>query len=262
VLPAVLAVLALAPLALLVLGSLRRLGLPPPQGLELVPADPSLESYRALPAVVPVWTYLRNSVIVAAIAVPLAVVVSSLAGFAIRVASSRAKRAAVVATVAMLLVPVTAVWATRFEVYRLAHVTDTLVPLIAPALASPFLVLIYVWAFHRIPLAQLQVASLDGAGPWRMWWRVGLPQVRPATYAVAAIAFTFFWSDVIDPLLYVDSQSLQTLPLGLHFLKLLRPTDFPILLAGSVVATLPIVLVLLIAHRAFLSDRALPGGPG
>ncbi len=250
------ALLFASPLVLMVSGSLRGRGLPAPRGVEVWPAEPTLEAYRALGQVLPLTTYLRNSLLEAALAVPLTVLVASLAGFGIRLLSRRARRLAIGVAVVAMLVPVTAVWATRFELFRLVGAVDTFVPLVGLALmgTSPFLVLIYAWAFHGLPDEQLEAAALDGAGPLRMWWSIAMPQARAATLAVVVLAFTFHWSNFIDPLLYLNSQSRFTAPLGLRLLQQLNPTDWPLLLAGAVLTTIPVVLVFAVGQRAFLHD--------
>lgn len=244
------------PLWAMLVGSLRGRGVPPPRGVELVPANPGLGAYRALGEVLPLATYARNSIIVVALAVPLTVLVASLAGFGIRLLPPRRRAVAVALTIAAMLVPVTAVWATRFELFRLVGAVDTFVPLVALALigTNPFLVLVYAWAFHALPEEQLEAAALDGAGTVRQWWHVALPQARAATLAVIVLSFTFHWSNFIDPLLYLNSQSRFTGPLGLRLLQQLNPTDWPLLLAGSVLMTLPVVLVFAIGQRSFLHD--------
>jgi multiple sugar transport system permease protein len=259
VIPGLLALLFLLPLLYLVLGSLRARGLAPPRGLELIPEGAGLGAYRSLYDLLPVTTYLRNSVIVVAVAVPVTVLVASLAGFGIRMLRPRTRRWAIGATLVVMMVPVTAVWATRFELFRLAGIIDTLVPLVAPALlaTNPFLVLVYVWAFSRIADEHFEAAVLEGSGGLRMWWSVGMPQVRTATLAVVVLAFTFHWSNFIDPLLYLNSQGNFTLPIGLDVLRLLNPTDWPLLLAGGVVVALPVVAVLLVGQRFFLSDEGI-----
>ncbi len=263
-LPALVATVFALPLWFLVSGSLRPVGLPPPAGVELLPPSPTLDNYTRLPQLVPLGTYLRNSAIVVALAVPLTVLVASWAGFGIRMLGRRGRRLAVGASLAVLLVPVTAVWATRFEVFRLLGAIDSHVPLVAPALAAttPFYVLVYAYSFGGVSDGQLAAARLEGASAWRIWRSVAMPQVGPATLAVAVLAFTFHWSNFIDALLYLKRAELFTLPLGLRFLQLLNPTDFPLLMAGSVVVTLPTVAVFLLAQRLFLDDpaAALRGG--
>ncbi|MBW3619211.1 MAG: carbohydrate ABC transporter permease [Actinobacteria bacterium] len=256
---AAVALLYASPLLLMVSGSLRGRGLPPPRGVEILPGSPTLDAYATIAEVLPLATYGRNSLVVAALAVPLTVLVGSLAGFGIRLLPPRATRWALAATVGALLVPVTAVWATRFELFRLAGAVDTFVPLVGLALVatSPFLVLVYAFAFWQLPDEQLEAAALDGAGPLRLWWSIGLPQARAATLAVVVLAFTFHWSNFIDPLLYLNRQSLFTAPLGLRLLQQLNPTDWPLLMAGAVLTTLPPVAVFLLGQRAFLGDEGL-----
>lgn len=259
VLPALAALLFAAPLWFMVAGSLRAPGLAPPQGVELLPQDPQLTSYVRLPQLIPLWTYVRNSVAVVAIAVPLTLVVAALAGYGLRLLGQRARRIAVIICLVVMVIPVTAVWATRFEVFQLAGTVDTYIPLVSTALlaTNPFYALIYLWAFSGISDSQLEAARLEGAREWRIWRTVALPQSRAATLAVAVLAFTFHWGNFIDALLYLNSQDLFTLPLGLRFLQLLNPTDFPLLLAGSVVVTVPAVAVFLVAQRVLLSDDPL-----
>jgi multiple sugar transport system permease protein len=252
----VVAAVFLLPLVVMVTGSLRPVGVPPASGLELIPRHATLESYARLAELVPLWAWLANSAVVVAVAVPVTVVVASWAAFGIRLLSRRTRRVAIVALVALLFVPATALWATRFEVYRALGVLDTLIPLMAPALAAstPFFVLIFVWSFTGLPDSQLAAARLEGASVWQLWRRVVMPQARPATLAVAVLAFGAFWSNFLDPLLYIHNQAAYTLPLGLRLLQLLNPTEWPLMAAAIVVATLPAIAVFLLAHRLFLDD--------
>ena len=258
VVPAVFALFFVAPLLFMVLGSLRPSGLPPPVGVEVVPPNPTLESYARVRAQFPNGgsTFFGNSLVVVAVAVPLTILVASLAGFGIRLLPPPSRRRAILLTVVLLLIPVTAVWATRFQLFRMAGVVETYVPLIAPALAAtnPFYVLIYAWAFAQVPDDQLDAARLEGASALTMWRRVALPQVRAATLAVAVLAFTFHWSNFIDPLLYVHRIDRYTLPLGARFLQQFNPTDWPLMLAGAVLLTLPVVGALLLAQRLLFDD--------
>ncbi len=242
------------PLAFIVLGSLRGRGVPPPVGLEVLPAEPSLASWRAVFDLLPIGLYARNSALVALVAVPLTVAVASLAGFGIRLLRPRLRRAAVLGVIGVLLVPSSAVWATRLEVYRFLGIADTLAALVAPALlaTTPFFVLFYVWAFVQLDDEVLDAGVLDGAGPLRLWWSVGLPNAHAATAAVATLAFAFHWGNFLDPLLYVPDPGLTTLPLGLSLLQQLNPTDFPLLLAGAAIVAIPPVVVLLLGQRHFL----------
>ena len=259
VVPAVaVAVFFALPLWFMVAGSLRAVGQPPAVGLEALLPGATLDSYTRLPQLLPLGLYLRNSLLVTSIAVPLTVLTASMAGFAIRMSTPRRRQVLVIASVAALMIPVTAVWATRFELFRLAGIIDTQVPLIVPAVAatSPFFVLIYAWAFAGISNSQFEAARLEGTGAWRLYWRIAMPQAKAATLAVGVLAFAVHWGNFIDALLYLQSQDQLTLPMGIRLLQLLNPTDWPLLMAGCVIMTVPSVLVFLFAQRLFLDDPA------
>lgn len=255
-LPASAAVLFVLPLWFMLAGSLRSAGLPPPTGVELLPSEPTLQAYRDLPRLLPLTDYLRNSAVVVTLAVPLTVLVASWAGYGIRLLPRRGQRAAVAISLAVMTVPPSALWATRFEVYRGTGLLGTLGALVAPALlaTTPFYALIYAWSFAGVPDSQLQAGRLEGASQWRIWRSLAMPQARPATLAVAVLAFTFHWGNFLDALLYLRGQESFTLPLGLQTLLLLNPTQFPLLMAAALLYTLPSVGVFLLAQRLFLDD--------
>src|ERR687895_461535 len=176
-------VVFLPPLLLLVAGSLRQPGLPPPQGPQFVPDPVSAAGYE-----------------------------------------------------------------------RALGLTDTLGALVAPALlgTSPLYPLVYYLAFRALPAELYDACRIEDLSPLRTWWRVALPLVKPVTAAIAALTYVLTWSNFLDPLVYVYDRDLFTLPLALRSLATLDPTNFPIFLAGAVLATAPAIAVFWIAQRRFL----------
>ena len=251
---AVLIVVFLTPVVFMVLGSLRGLGIPPAKGFELVPAGAGLDAYRALGEHIPVWRMLGNSTLVVLVAVPLTVLVASWAGFALAQLPRRPRRLLLGVTLAMLLIPLPLVWVPRFFLYSKLGVLDTLLPVMAPAIAAttPFTVLLTYRAFRRVSPELFEAARAEGASALTTWWRVGMPLVRPTTTAVAAIAFALHWGNYLDALLYVRTSATRTLPLGLSQLAGLDTNDAPVLLAGAVVLTLPPLLLLAGVQRTLL----------
>ncbi len=245
------ALLFVFPLVLMVTGSLREPGLPPPRGPELLPDPVTLAGYDQAFELVDLGRYAANSLLVAALAVPLAVLVASWAGFAISQLPPRLARFVLVLSFVALMVPTTALLVPRFAVFRTLGLVDTYVPLVAPALLgmSPFYVVLYWWSFRRLPQELFDAARVDGAGPFRLWLRVAMPLVRPATATVAALAFVVCWANFLDPLLYIFDEDKYTLPLGLRSLAALGRQDLPVLLAGATLATVPIVIALVPLHR-------------
>ncbi len=244
----------LAPLVFLTLGSLRRLGSPPPDGIELIPRGASFEAFGRISEFIPLGTLIRNSVVVLVVAVPLTVVVASWAGFAIAQLPDRTRRIALVFTVATLMVPPTALWIPRFVIYRHLGLLDTLGPLIAPALAAttPFTVLLAYRAFRRVPPELWEAARSEGAGAFATWRRVGVPLVPATTAAIAAITAAFHWGNYVDALLYTSSPRVRTLARGVPELGIVDSPDLPILLAGAVLLMLPPAVVVVLLNRWLL----------
>ncbi len=252
-----------APLVLMLSGSLRRLGLPPPSGFEVLPRGGfSLSSFERLDDLLPLATLIRNSVLVVLVAVPVTVVVANWAGFALAQLAPRSRRAILGVTVGLLLLPLPMLWVARFIGYVRLGLVDTLVPLMAPALAAttPFTVLLAYRAFRRVPPELFEAARAEGASAIRTWWSVGLPLVTATTTAIAAIAFTVHWGNYLEVLLYVFGRAHETLPLGIGKLAALDPVDLPVMLAGATVITVPPVLGLFLAQRRLLSSVDLPPG--
>lgn len=252
----------LVPIAFLIVGSLRRPGLPPTPGFEWVPDRLYASNYRLLPGLVPIWDYLRNSLIVVVVTVPITVLIASLSGFAIATGTPRARRLLIATSAIAFCVPMSALWVPRFVIFKWLGLTGTLVPLMMPALmaTTPFFVAIYALTYSRLPRSLYDAAQVEGLSTWKIWRKVAWPLGKPATAAVVILAFIFHWSNFVDPLLYLSDESTYTLPLGLRILQTLDPTLHPIFLAGAAVATVPALLAFAVVQRRFFDTTVEVGG--
>jgi multiple sugar transport system permease protein len=250
------------PLLLLVAGSLHEPGRPPSPTPQLIPDPLSTQGYESAVGIGGLFRATVNSLLVAAIAVPVSVLVASLAGFALARLRGRVVGVVVVASLLALMVPATALLVPRFALFRFLQVTDTLAPLVAPALVgtSPLYVLVYFLAFRALPAELYDASRIADVTPLRTWWRVGLPLVRPVTAAVTALTFVLTWSNFLDPLVYLYDRDRFTLPVALRSLSTLDRTDFPVFLAGAVLATIPALVVFGLAQRWFI-HRGVGGTP-
>ena len=260
VVAAILAVVFLVPLYAMVSGSLRPIGVPPPGTLEFLPWPVSFASYAEAFRIVPLAHYIRNSLIVAAISVPVSVVVASWAGFAVARLPRRAALALIAVAVVVILIPAGALVVGRFTIYRTLGITDTLLPLMAPSLlgSSPLFVLLFAWAFRRIDPQLYDIARESGMTPLQTWWHVAMPMSRAVTGAVALLAFVMTWSNFVDPLVYLFDRDLYTVPIGLRTISTVKATDRPAMLAAAVIATAPVVAIFVYLQARFLSgDRGI-----
>jgi multiple sugar transport system permease protein len=120
-------------------------------------------------------------------------------------------------------------------------------------------VLLFYWTFRRVPPDLFETARIEGAGAFTVWRRIRLPLAVPTIVAVAILTFLMYWSDFISPLLYLKSQDLYTLPIGLRQLQQLDRSDWPLLMAASVLVAAPTVAVFTIVQRFFLQENRLAG---
>ncbi len=255
--------LFLLPLVWMLSASLRQPGLPPPRGVEWIPNPIAWSNYAEPFRLLPFGTYALNSLLVTASAVALTLATASWAGLGLLLVPPRCRSVLVALSLVLLLIPPPALWLTRFVLFRELGLINNWGALLVPALggSSPLFVLLFLWTFLRIPAALFEAARLDGAGALTLWSRISLPSARPTLTAVAVLSFLMYWSDFVSPLLYLKSQQLYTLPVGLHQLQQLDRTNWPILLAASVLLSAPAALSFLWAQRHFLQDSRL-GGTG
>lgn len=255
------AALFLLPLVWMASGSLRQPGLPPPRALEWLPTPAAWANYRRIFELLPLGRYLLNSVVVAGLAVPITLLAASWAGFALAQVSTRAQPRLVLLALALLLVPITALWLARMALFNWLGWVDSYAALLAPALmgTSPLFVLLFYWAFRRQPAELVESARLDGAGAFAIWWSVALPLARSTVVAVALLTVLVYWSDFINPLLYLRSQRLYTLPVGVQQLQQHDRGNWPLLMAAAVVMATPAVLLFAAVQRYFLGQDGLVG---
>jgi multiple sugar transport system permease protein len=135
--------------------------------------------------------------------------------------------------------------------------------LIVPNIASPFAIfLLRQYMKSAIPDELIDAARMDGAGHFRIYWRVVMPLCRPALAAVGIFTFQFFWGDLLGPLIFISSTDLFTLPLGLTTFALPNRSAWDLIMAGSVLATLPLIAIFFIFQRQFVRGISISGIKG
>jgi multiple sugar transport system permease protein len=233
--------------------ALHPLGVPLPQKLTLFSAVPTLENFSRVIDLVPIGRYALNSLLVVLLAVPITMVTSSWAGFSMAQLPRASQRRWVVLSLAVLMVPGIALWFTRFLIYKQLGWLDSIWALIAPARMgpSPFYVLMFYRAFRRIPGAIYDAARIDGAGILQTWWLVILPMARPTALGVGLLSFVVYWGDFTNPLLYLDSERLYTLPIALQLLQQMNRSEWSLLMAAVIITTIIPILLFAILQPYF-----------
>jgi multiple sugar transport system permease protein len=252
----IIALVFVLPLMWMVASSLRTPGYPPARGVEWLPHPLAWSNYTEIFDLIPMARYILNSLLVAGVAVLFTLVFGSLAGFGMSQLGSQIRRRLLVLSIGLLLVPLTALWLARFLLFTSLDWIDTYLALWAPAMmgSSPFFILLFYWAFRRLPVELFDAARLEGATPLIAWRQVALPLTRSTITVVAVLTFILYWNDFINPLLYLKSPGLYTLAVGLQQLQQLSRTNWPYLLAGAVVMTLPVIFLFLLVQKQLLAE--------
>ena len=140
---------------------------------------------------------------------------------------------------------------------------NTFKPLWVPAwFGAPFYIFLLRQFFRGVPRELDDAAMIDGAGPFTAYFRVLLPQVRPAVVAVVLFQTVGAWNDFMGPLIYLSDQRLYPLSLGLYAFNVQAGGNFGMMMAGSLLMTLPVVLIFFFAQKYFIQGVTLTGMKG
>lgn len=252
------AILFVLPLYWAIVASLGPTGAPP-ETVQWWPSGFHLENYVEIFQVVPMRRYLANSMFVVSYAVPITLGVASLAGFAMSQLPDGTRQRLVVFSIVLLLIPNAAVWMFRYQLIRWLGLLDTLWALILPAFAAtnPLFVLLFYWAYRRIPQELYDAARLDAASALTIWWALATPLIRPTVVGVLVLSFVYYWSDFTGPVLYIFDTGAYTLPVGLQLINQFGSARYPLIMAAVVFITGPVLGLFLLLQRFFLTDLSL-----
>jgi multiple sugar transport system permease protein len=201
----------------------------------------------------PLVRYMANSAVVATARMAGDVVTASMAGYAFARLRFRGRDKIFFCYLATALVPTQLLLVPRFMYFRELGIYDTLWALILPGMFTVFGTFLMRQYFHGIPGELAESARLDGAGEWRIFWRIYLPLARPAVAALAILAFVLSWNDYETPLVLISSEAHYTVPIGLtNFADEQGGLSPGLAMAGAVSSVVPIVIVFVIMQRRFI----------
>src|SRR5260221_5968009 len=192
-------------------------------------------------------------------------VFDSMAGYALARIHFPGRNLLFAGVVGTMMVPGIVLLIPRYLVYVQLGMVDQYSGLILPGLADAFGIFLMKQFFESIPIDIEEAAFIDGAGRFRMFFTVILPMAVPALTALAIFGFQGAWNDFTGPLISVGAEkSLYTLPLALAFLRGSTGDvlQWDILLAGSVITTIPMAILFFIFQRFFIEGVTYTGIKG
>lgn len=240
--------------------------LSPPEALlrqQYLLSEFSLDNFVETFRVVPFGRFYWNSTVVAVATVTLQILVASLAAFAFARMRFRGRDGLFLLYLATLMIPFQVTMIPNFIlVTRYLDWFNTYQALIFPSAFSVFSTFLLRQYFSGIPLDFDEAARVDGASSWRIWWQIILPLSGPTLATLAIFNFLASWNDFLWPLVITRSESMRTIPVGLSSFQGQFSTDWHLLMAGSVVALLPVLVIYTIGQNWFVRGITLSGMGG
>lgn len=217
------------------------------------------ENYLKISDRFPFWLFFLNSLKVSFFVVLSQLLTSSMAGFAFARLKFKFREALFALYLATMMIPSQVTMIPNFIMMKTYKLVDTHYSLILPALVSAFGTFLMRQYFLTIPKELEEAAKIDGCTPFEIYWRIFLPLSGPSLATLGIFVFMGTWNDFLSPLIYINTQSKMTLPLGLASMQGMYSTDWPALMAGTCISLLPVLIVFLAAQDLFIRGVTLSG---
>ncbi|MFI6261018.1 carbohydrate ABC transporter permease [Micromonospora sp. NPDC051006] len=210
----------------------------------------------------PVLRWFLNSMVAATLHSLLVLVTASMAAYALARMRFRGRGVSFALIVGTLFIPPTSLIIPNFLIVDSLNWIDTLAVVVVPGAASAFGVFFLRQFFISLPRELEEAAVLDGANQWQIFYKVVLPLSKPALATLAVLSFLTNWNDFLWPIFVLFSPEKLTLPPGLGLLQGSYVTDYPVIMAGAVLASVPVLILFVLAQRHIIQGVSRSGLKG
>ena len=211
----------------------------------------------------PFVRYLRVSLFLVIATIVLTLAVSSLAAYAFARLNWPGREFCFILMLATMMIPFQVVMIPRFLIWKHLGAYNTLTPLwLGPAFGSAFFIFLLRQFMKGIPRDLEDAARLDGCGFFRIYWHIMLPLIKPSLAAIAIFTFMATWNNFMGPLIYIADQRLYPLAFGLYAFSVQVENDPALTMAGSLLMTVPVIVIFFFAQKHFIQGITLTGMKG
>ncbi|MDF2923524.1 MAG: sugar transporter ATP-binding protein [Paenibacillaceae bacterium] len=206
--------------------------------------------------------YYANSLYIAILVTIGTCIVGALAGFSFAKLQFPLKNVFFLILLSGMMIPNEVTIIPNFIWFSKLGLVNNHFPLIIPPMLGAggiFGVFLLRQFYITIPKDLDEAAEIDGSTPWQTFWRIMVPMAAPAFATLAIFTFLNSWEDFLDPLIYLSSDRLFTLPIAMKLFTDMAGTDWHLLMAASVMATVPLLLVFFFAQKKFIEGVATTG---
>lgn len=219
---------------------------------KFIPENFTLDNYLFVNETIPIFKFFFNSVILTSFGVVLPLIFCSLAAFPLARMEFKGKNVVFMIIIATMMIPSEVTMIPVFIIIDLFNLVGTYSGVILPSAVPVLGIFLMRQAFISLPKELEESATIDGASPFRIWWSILLPMVRPMIATLAILSFINSWNNFLWPLLILDDPNTYPLTLGLYQLKGAFSTNTRMVAAGSIIALLPVIAIFILFQRYFI----------
>lgn len=212
------------------------------------------DNFQILAGKIDLVTSIWNTLFVSVVYTVLALLIFSAAGYALAKFEFKGKGLIFGFVMGSMMIPSLVMYVPLFEMMIKINMTDSLWAVILPLLANAFGIFLMRQNMLNFPTALMEAGRIDGIGELGIFFKIVLPNVKPALGALVIYMFTSMWNNFMWPLIILGSEEKYTLPIALAMLDG-NPTnkDYAVILLATAVATLPILIIFLIFQKQFVA---------
>ena len=230
--------------------------------VQWIPGNPQWDNYLRIWDIIPLSTFFRNTITLTVVITAAQVITSSFAAYGFSRLKWSGRDVVFLAYIGTIAVPWQAFMIPQFIMMRNFGLVDTLWSMILLQSFSAFGVFLMRQYYMSIPEELSEAARIDGLSEFGIYAPIILPLTKPALATLIILTATFVWNDFMGPLIYLSSQSNQTLQIGLRMFVGLHSSLYSLIMTGSVLSIIPLALLFFAMQKYFIEGIASTGLKG
>ncbi|HPE93633.1 MAG TPA: carbohydrate ABC transporter permease [Sphaerochaeta sp.] len=230
--------------------------------IEWIPSNPRWKNYAEIWTTIPLAQFLKNTAKLTIIVTLLQLLTSSFAAYAFAKLQFKGRDILFLGYVATIAMPWQVYMVPQFILMRSFGLNNTHLAIIFLQAFSAFGVFLMKQFYMSVPDELCEAARIDGMSEYRIWARIMLPLSKPALSTLTIFTFVNTWNDFLGPLLYLTRMELKTIQIGLRMFISQYSSEYGLIMAASVVALIPVVIVFLALQKFFVQGVATAGLKG
>lgn len=223
------------------------------------PLDPIINNYKEIFVKLDFGRYFLNSLIVTLSLVFSQIILCSLAGYAFARLYFPFKNWIFLVFLSVIMLPGIVLLIPRYLILKNLGLVNTLTGVIILEIFSEFGIFLYRQHFLSLPIEMEEAAIVDGANMWNIFWKIMMPLSKPITLSFGLLVFIYGWNLFLWPLIVITSPEKRTLPIAIALLQGQYFSNWGVIMAGGVIASLPPIILFLFAQKSFVEGIAFSG---